>query len=461
MIGLSFLYFFLPAFAAVYLLSPKPFKSRFVLVTSAGMICWADPMGLIVMAVCILSGYLFGVFIFNFREKPVSKLLLALEIFINIAVLLLFHRTAYDGADLLTVLGQRSLLRKAATVGAAVMPLHSIGYCVDVYRKKYRCEQRFIKIAEYIAFFPVFAAGPILRYDYFSPQFDEHKTNVSSIASGIRLIMLGMFMKLFISNTMLELWDDVRGIQVSSLPALSAWIGIAAFAFFVYFEVSAFSNIGCGIAAIMGFRLPRSFREPYRSHSFSDFCRKFNCTLYRWCKDYIYRSIIRRGSHGIYKFLAILMSVLAACLWYGTSVRSVCFALAMVIMLCAEKLLEVPLKKLPKPIRILLFVVLLLTILPFMALSDPFEALKYIKAMYGGNQIAADITSEYLISTYFLFVALGILISGGVFGYFFKKKIFNNEYLKTIIQPVWVIALLIFCTSFLVSVGSSLFRYLL
>ena len=72
------------------------------------------------------------------------------------------------------------------------------------------------------------------------------------------------------------------------------------------------------------------------------------------------------------------MSVLAACLWYGTSVRSVCFALAMVIMLCAEKLLEVPLKKLPKPIRILLFVVLLLTILPFMALSDPFEALKYI-----------------------------------------------------------------------------------
>ena len=81
--------------------------------------------------------------------------------------------------------------------------------------------------------------------------------------------------------------------------------------------------------------------------------------------------------------------------------------------------------------------------------------------MYGGNQIAADITSEYLISTYFLFVALGILISGGVFGYFFKKKIFNNEYLKTIIQPVWVIALLIFCTSFLVSVGSSLFRYLL
>lgn len=460
MIGASFLYFFLPIFSALYLISPKPVKSRLVLVTGAGLICFADPMGLIAMAVCILSGYLFGVFIYNFRDKYVSKLLLVLEVMINSAVLLLFHRTAYDGSDLLTVLGHRSLLKSAVTVGAAVMPLHSIGYCVDVYRKRYRCEHRFIKVAEYISFFPVFAAGPILRYDKISPQLEERKTDISGIASGIRLIMLGMFKKLFISDTMLELWDDVGGVQISSLPALSAWIGILAFAFFVYFEVSAFSNIGCGIAAIMGIKLPSSFREPYRSHSFSDFCRKFNSTLYRWCKDYIYRSIKHRGSHGISEFFAILLTVLAACMWYGTSLRSVVFAAAMVFMLSIEKLLEKPLKKLPKIVRTLLFVVLLLTILPFMAFSDILDALGYIRAMYGGNQIAADVTSEYLISAYFLFVALCMLISGGVFGYVFKKKMFNNEYLQTIIQPVWVIALLIFCTAFLVSGNESLYRYM-
>ena len=95
-----------------------------------------------------------------------------------------------------------------------------------------------------------------------------------------------------------------------------------------------------------------------------------------------------------------------------------------------------------------------------MAFSDILDALGYIRAMYGGNQIAADVTSEYLISAYFLFVALCMLISGGVFGYVFKKKMFNNEYLQTIIQPVWVIALLIFCTAFLVSGNESLYRYM-
>ena len=460
MIGLGFLYFFLPVFTALYLVSPKQIKSRLALLSGAGLICYADPVGLILMGVCILSGYLFGVFIHNFREKPAGRVLVGLSIAVNFAAFLLFHRTAYDGSDLLTVIGKQSILKNTALVGASLMPFHSIAYCVDVYRKKYVCDHKFIRVAEYIAFFPCFAAGPILRFDRVRREMEEPKVSAEKSAAGIRMLMLGLFMKLFISNTMYELWNDVRDIPVRSLPALSAWIGILAFAFFVFFELSAFSYMASGLASLMGIRVPRNFREPYRATGFFDFCRRFNCTVYRWCVDYIYRSIKRSGEGIFCDLLAVTISLIVAMLWYGFSLRTIVFGAAFMLMLCLEKILKKPLNKLPTPVRRLLFLFLLMVILPFLAFSSPMEAVQYIAAMFGGSNVAVDTTSEYLFGTYFLFVVICLLISSGVSGYIFKKKVFSNEYLQTVIQPVWVIALLIFCTAILVSGDSGSYMYI-
>ena len=104
---------------------------------------------------------------------------------------------------------------------------------------------------------------------------------------------------------------------------------------------------------------------------------------------------------------------------------------------------------------------MLMVIMPFLSFTEPMEAIKLISAMFGGNHVAVDMTSEYLSGTYIMFVILCLLISSGIFGFVFKKKVFNNEYLQTVIQPVWVIALLIFCTAFLVSEDSSMFTYML
>ena len=69
MSDISFLYFFLPVFMGIYLITPKVLKRLLVILAGAGVIFWADPVGLIPMGVCILSGYLFGIFIHNFRDK--------------------------------------------------------------------------------------------------------------------------------------------------------------------------------------------------------------------------------------------------------------------------------------------------------------------------------------------------------------------------------------------------------
>lgn len=463
MISLVFLYFFLPLFMVIYLVSPGAFKGKLLSLTGLGLIACFEPLGLIPVAVCILTAYFSGILINNLSIRnggSGTKGVLAASVIINAAVFLIFHRTVYDGSDILTMIGTQPIHKNAVFVGMAVIPMNGISYCVDVYRKKYKCEHKFLSLAEYLLFFPVFFAGPIVGYNEFQNGMKEHHVDFTGCAAGIRLLMLGMFSKLVISNTMFELWEHVRDIPVRKLPALTGWIGIMAFGFFVYFEVRAFSDIARGLGQMFGFNLPKNFHEPYRSVSFMNFLRRFNRSLYRWCHSYIYRSIRSHSSGVMGRFMAFVLSVAAGTLWYGTSMRSLVFAAVLLLMLSLEMLMAKPLRKLPKPVRTLLFITMLMIILPFMAFPHTNDALAYLMAMFGGNRIAVDNVSEYLVGTYLLFFVVCILISGGVFSYFFRKKVFMNEYLHTIVQPVWVIALLIICTAFLVSGDNRLFTYM-
>ncbi|MBE6867936.1 MAG: acyltransferase [Ruminococcus albus] len=458
MSDISFLYFFLPVFMGIYLITPKVLKRLLVILAGAGIIFWADPVGLIPMGVCILSGYLFGIFIHNFRDKIWGKVFLGLEIAINAAVFLLFHRTAFDGSDLMTLFGQRSLVKSAAAIGASVMPLHSVAYCIDVYKKKYVCEHKFTTVAEYIAFFPTFGAGPILSFDKMKPQFEDPKPGFAKCAVGVRMLMLGLIMKLFISNAMYDMWHDVTDIPLKSMPVPAAWLGALGFAMFFYFEVCAFSCMACGMASLMGLELCYSLPVAIQSKSFRGLCRHANPSLYHWSRKYIYRKI-KRDDNGFSEFLAIMFSVMLAVLWYGVSMRSVMFGATLIVVLCFEKILECPLKKLPGFVRYILLLFLTLVIIPFMAFSEPADALLYISAMFGSGDNTLDTASSYLFGSYSVPLIMALVVSFGAFGYLKRKKVFNNEYLTTIIQPVWVIALLIICTAFLVSGDNCIYMF--
>lgn len=461
MVSLGFIYFFLPVFTGLYALIPMKFRGVFSIAVTAFIVGLMDPWGLIPITVCVFSAYLGGIFIYNFREtKKVSRGLLIGVIAINVASMLTFLHSSYDGCGLLSMIGSKSLFTRVLAYGACVYPLHAISYCIDIYRGKYLCDHRFSIVAQYVSFFPVLAAGPLLRYDKMKPMLEKPEMSLDSCANGISLLILGLFRKLVLSDTMFELWRNVKDIPLDTLPAASAWIGIVAFTFFAYFELSAFSYMAAGLSAIMGIELPKNFKEPYAAYSFSGFIRRFNCTLYKWSHDYIYKSLLGDDKRRPIRFLALIPATIFAFVWYGFSLRILIFSAALLFMMISEQILDKPLKKLPKPARRALFFFSLLLIMPFFAYVRPEEAINYILAMFGANKIVVDTLSEYLFSTYFMFIMLCLFFSTGVFSYFFKKKVPANIYLKTIIQPVWTIALLILCTAFLVSGNKELFTYL-
>ena len=58
------------------------------------------------------------------------------------------------------------------------------------------------------------------------------------------------------------------------MPAATAWLGILAFTFQIYFDFSGYSDMACGMGRMLGFTFPENFHFPYMAKSITDFWRR-------------------------------------------------------------------------------------------------------------------------------------------------------------------------------------------
>jgi alginate O-acetyltransferase complex protein AlgI len=71
-----------------------------------------------------------------------------------------------------------------------------MSYTIEVYRGNQKAERHFGYYALYVMFYPQLVAGPIERPQNILHQLHEkHQFNYSTIVSGLRLILWGMFKK--------------------------------------------------------------------------------------------------------------------------------------------------------------------------------------------------------------------------------------------------------------------------
>jgi D-alanyl-lipoteichoic acid acyltransferase DltB (MBOAT superfamily) len=92
------------------------------------------------------------------------------------------------------------------------------------------------------------------------------------------------------------------------------------FAFQIYCDFSAYSDIAIGAAKVMGFDLMKNFNRPYLATSISQFWRRWHISLSTWFKDYLY--IPLGGSRSKFKsktYLNLLIVFLISGLWHGAN----------------------------------------------------------------------------------------------------------------------------------------------
>jgi D-alanyl-lipoteichoic acid acyltransferase DltB (MBOAT superfamily) len=131
-------------------------------------------------------------------------------------------------------------------------------------------------------------AGPIERSGNLLPQFKkEHPFDLENIKAGLTPFLWGFFKKLVLADQLAVFVNRVYDApQICGAQELV--VATVAFAFQIYCDFSAYSDIACGSAKMLGFSLMQNFNRPYFAVSIKDFWHRWHISLSTWFKEYLY-----------------------------------------------------------------------------------------------------------------------------------------------------------------------------
>jgi len=159
------------------------------------------------------------------------------------------------------------------------------------------------------------------------------------LGTGLWLIFWGLWKKALIADNLSAIADPIFA-QSASVTSGMAYLGVLAFAFQIYCDFSAYSDIARGLARLMGIELMQNFDLPYFAVNPSDFWRRWHISLSQWLRDYLYVPLGgNRGSEAkTYRNLALTM--LLGGLWHGAAWNFVWWGAYHGVLLIGHRLLR-------------------------------------------------------------------------------------------------------------------------
>ena len=184
----------------------------------------------------------------------------------------------------------------------------------------------FLGYAACIAFFGHLIAGPLVRPVEIIPQIERATVRgfqPDDVADGLMLVLLGLAKKLVLADGFAPLAD--RGFDAAAhggaLTLLEAWYALLAFSLQIYFDFSGYSDIAIGLARMFNIRFPMNFASPYKALDIQDFWRRWNMTLSRFLRDFIYIPLGGNRHGERRRRLNLMVTMLLGGLWHGAAWR--------------------------------------------------------------------------------------------------------------------------------------------
>jgi len=295
-----------------------------------------------------------------------SHLLLALAIAVNAANLIFFKYALFLTRAVESALGiplpaaGSFLVEVALPIGISFYTFGLIAYLVDVWRGQLVPVRSFARFWVFVSLFPRLVAGPIARGRDLVPQVEAvtaYRFSADDFRRGLTLLLVGLAKKIVVADTLKPYVDHlfaqaagaagaavaggvVAGAAVAGEVALgggAAWMAAYLFAFQIYLDFSAYSDMAVGIGALLGFRLPQNFRTPYVSASPSEFWRRWHITLSTWIRDYVYIPLggSRKGLGR--QMVNLVLAMTFSGLWHGAGWTFVVWGLYHGVLAALEK----------------------------------------------------------------------------------------------------------------------------
>ena len=455
--SIPFAFYFLPAVLALYFAVPFRFKNAVLLVFSLVFYAWGEPGYLLLMAVSILLGWLFGLLIGKYRGTARARLFLVLSVAVSLGLLGWFKYADFV-VNTLNALGLRlPLPHVALPIGISFYTFQILSYTIDVYRGDALPQRSLVDFGAYVSMFPQLIAGPIVRYSDVARQLKHRTHSLEKASLGVRRLLIGLGKKVLIANQLGQLTVLFRESRQPSV--LYVWVYAAAFALQIYFDFSGYSDMAIGLGKIFGFDLLENFNYPFISRSVSEFWRRWHMSLGGWFRDYLY---IPLGGNRVSRprwALNLLVVWSLTGLWHGAAWNFVLWGLLFALLLALEKLwLGRLMEKLPGwLVRIPVLAVLLVSFVLFNADSLS-QALSNTAGMFGlGDLPLTSADTLYHLRSYGPLLLLA-MVGATPLPRNAVRRLEGSRVLPWL-EPVALCALLLAVTAFLVGGSFNPFLY--
>ncbi len=419
--SLTFLFAFLPIVFIIYYAVPQKAKNVVILVSGLLFYAWGEPIYVLAMILSTFIDYTAGRIIDKYDNKPkIRTICLIVSLVMNIGLLGTFK---YLGFLINSVNGWFGLSipnpNLPLPIGISFFTFQSMSYTIDLYRRNIKVQKSAVNFIAFVTLFPQIVAGPIVRYEDVQNELDNRSITEKMLGDGISRFITGLGKKVLIANNIGMLWTQVKGMDYGELSAVTAWLGILAFTFQIYFDFSGYSDMAIGLGKMMGFNFPENFNYPYMSHSISEFWRRWHMTLGAWFKSYIYIPLggNRKGLPRTIVNLLIVWAITG--IWHGASWNFMLWGVYFGVLIILERLfMGKVLEKIPSFFSWLYtFVLVVFGWVMFEAVDTSIvnvgemfgQVFSYIGAMFGANGMVMDNTASFAIVNYGVMFAICIL----------------------------------------------------
>ena len=411
--SIVFLFRFLPLFFLLYYLVPERMKNLILFLGSLIFYAWGEPVYVLLMLFSTVVDYVHGRLLERLRGKRGAKLVLLSSVVINLGVLCFFKYADFLIGSVNAVLGTKvPLLSLGLPIGISFYTFQTMSYTIDVYRGQARVQRNLLDFGVYVAMFPQLIAGPIVKYRDVEKSMHHRSITLPDVSEGLKRFCMGLGKKVLLANNIGELWAFVSAMDLRRISMLTAWLGIVAFGFQIYFDFSGYSDMAIGLGRMLGFRFPENFNYPYISASVTEFWRRWHISLGSWFREYVYFPLggSRRGLPK--QLLNILVVWMLTGIWHGAGWNFLLWGLWFAFALMLEKLfLGRLLAWLPKGIGILYTLLVALAGWVLFALETPAGIWSYVKAMTGTGVSLLDRQGVYLSRQYLILFLVALVAS--------------------------------------------------
>jgi alginate O-acetyltransferase complex protein AlgI len=460
--SVTFLYFFLPIVLILYFMIPNSCKNYLLLLASLFFYFCGEPKYTLLLVASVIVNYIYGILIEKYIETKVGKRLFVSSIIVNLLLLGTFKYSNFLVSNLSDILNiDIKFIEIALPIGISFYTFHSMSYIIDVYRGEARAQKNIFDLALYLSFFPQLIAGPIVRYKTISSQLRNRKHSFDNFAYGINRFMIGLAKKVLIANSLGELWK--LSIYTEQPSVLFYWLGAIGFTLQIYFDFSAYSDMGIGLARIFGFHFLENFNYPYISKSITEFWHRWHISLGTWFRDYLYIPLGGNRTTKLKWFRNIFIVWFCTGFWHGADWRFILWGLSFGVILVCEKLFLLKvLKRIPAFFShgyTLLIVIFSFVLFNSSNLSD---AVQYMKGMVGLLSIPIfSIESVYYLGSYLVLIMIAVLCATPIPANLIKGAYQKNKFvpMMNVLEPIIYVVLLIVVTGFLIDSSFNPFLY--